>query len=265
MNCFERFLNRTTAWQRGALALCSGSVLLLSSCVQLPPSYKVTRVEGRIRGAAVHFKQGFRMPKDCEVHGFCDAALFGSPEWKEVVVTLECRCGDPNSQRTTKLVQNAYLLDKDSLNLRPGGEERRKEEYRLAMGSGARDLLRYAKRAADGVVARGMHIRFQGKYGQYPGLTQSDSGHRLAALSYDAFGRETYGLLPDPSHLIGYAHMGAFYVSVYDAGLRQELGSMTLKYRGLPPDSFGMVFYGENLLFKLPYDDYHGIVISLPQ
>lgn len=265
MNCFERFLNRTTARQKGALALCLGSVLLSLSCSQLSPSYKVTHVEGRIRAAAIIFDNGWIMPEDCEIHGVCGSVLFGRPDWKEVVVTLECRCEKEGVSRYGQLVRNAYLVDRDTFAVRPGGEDLRKEEYQLPRGGGASDLLRYAKRDADGLVARGTHIRFQGKYGQYPGLTQSDSGNRLAALSYDAFGRETYGLFPDPSHLIGYAHKGTFYISVHDVGIRQELGSMTLKYQGLPPDSFGMDFYGENLLFTFPYDRRHGIVISLPQ
>lgn len=265
MTYFERFLNRTTAWRKVAVALCSGSILLLSSCSQLSPWYKVARVEGRIRASSLIFDNGWLMPEDCEIHGVCGSVLFGRPDWKEVVVTLECRCEKEGVSRYGQLVRNAYLVDRETFAVRPGGEERRKPEYRLPRGSGARDLLRYAKRDADGVEARGTRIQFRGKYGQYPGLAQSDSGNRLAALSYDAFGRETYGLFPDPSHLIGYAHMGTFYVSVYDVGLRKELGSMTLKYRGLPPDSFGMDFYGESLLFTFPYDRQHGIVILLPQ
>lgn len=268
MTCFERFRNSVPGGAWRLLAILAVALLFTLSCAQLPPKFAVSNVEGRVRAAAVPFDQGFRMPelaKACEGHWYCDPALYGNAAWKEVVLTLECRCEKFGSRRYGQLVENAYLIDKATLAVRPGGEERREEKYRLPKGSGMLGALQHPVRDERGLVVRGTHIGAKGKYGQSPGLIQSDSGNGLATLSYNAFGRETYSLIPNPSHLIGYAHWGTFFISVFDVTTRGEVGSTAIRYRGLAPDAFEIDFYGEHFLFKFPYDDYHGIAISLPE
>ncbi len=265
MICFAWFRNRSQIHigiVAGALSLYT---VILVSCSELPPSYTISQVEGEVRAASLHFDHGFEMPDDCEIHGVCSTVLFGHSGWKDVVVTLECRCEKDGVSRYGQLVQNSYLVDLLTFSTRPGGEDRRKEEYRLQRGNDALDLMQYSQRDAEGMVARGTRIRFQGEYGQSPGLTQSDSGNRLAALSYNAFGRETYSLIPNPSHLIGYAHKGIFFVSVYNTETKREIGSVSLKYQGLPPESFAMEFYGDNILFRRPFDTYHGLIMLWPR
>ncbi len=252
-------LRRASATSVLALAI----LIIFASCKKLPPSFRVSEVNGGVRAAVVRFDQGWRMPKGCVVSGYCEPAIFRSDDDHKLVVTLECMCEDGGEKlRYGVLVENSYLIDKTTLLVRPGGEDRRIKEFQLPRGSDAISLAQYAQRDGDWRIARGTRFRYPGKFGQSPGLIQSDSGQRFASLSYDAFGRETYGLVPDPSHLLGYAHKGTFYIASYDVDHKQEIGVVELPYQGLPPDSFRPDFYGDGLLFNLLLGDRYGIVIT---
>jgi hypothetical protein len=176
------------------------------------------------------------------------------------VITLECRCEQLDSRRYGVLVENSYVIDKAALAVRPGGEDRRTAENRLQTGGNATSLAEHAQRDGGWLVARGTRFRYPGKYGQDPGLIQSDSGNRFASLSYDAFSRQTYSLIPGPDQLFGFAHKGTFYVAVYDVASKQEIGILSSTYQGMPPESLRMDFFGENVLFTCPLSKDEGLI-----
>jgi hypothetical protein len=239
-------------------------ILVLSSCRELPRSFQVSKVEGRMRAAVLKFDKGWSMPAECPVLGACGPVAYGQPEWNEIVVSLECRCEVDGKSRYGQLVQNSYLINKATLVARPGGEDRRTAENRLQTGGNATSLAEYAQRDGGWQVARGTRFRYLGKYGQGPGLIQSESGNRFASLSYDAFSRQTYSLIPGPGQLFGFAHKGTFYVAVYDVASKQEIGVLATSYQGMPPENLRMDFYGENMLlriFRPPFTDDQGLIV----
>lgn len=217
-----------------------------------------------MRAAVLKFDKGWSMPAECPVLGACGPVAYGQPEWNEIVVSLECRCEVDGKSRYGQLVQNSYLINKATLVARPGGEDRRTAENRLQTGGNATSLAEYAQRDGGWLVARGTRFRYLGKYGQGPGLIQSESGNRFASLSYDAFSRQTYSLIPGPGQLFGFAHKGTFYVAVYDVASKQEIGVLATSYQGMPPESLRMDFYGENVLlrvFRPPFTDDQGLIV----
>ena len=220
-----------------------------------------------MRAAMLKFDKGWRMPalaSACQDHWYCDPAAYDNPKWRELVVTLECRCEQLNSRRYGVLVENSYLIDKSTLIARPGGEDRRIKEFQLPRGRDAISLVDYAQRDGDWGIARGTRFRYPGEYGQDPGLIQSESGNRFASLSYDAFSRQTYSLIPGPSQLFGFAHKGTFYVAVYDVASKQEIGVLASSYQGMPPECLRMDFYGENVLlrvFRPPFTNDQGLIV----
>jgi hypothetical protein len=265
MTCSRRYRNRQPVDLMHPLLAALLCAVFLSSCAELPPKFRVSKAEGNLRAAVVHFEQGWRMPElaeACQGHWYCETAAFGSTEWKEAVVTLECRCEKAGLRQYGVLAENSYLINKTTFEVRPGGEDRMLPEFRLPRGGGSSDHARYAQRDGDWLIVRGTRIRFPGKFGEYPGVISSDTVNRLATLSYDAFARETYGLFPHPSHLIGYAHKGTFYIAVYHVDLKQEIGVVEIRYQGLSPGSFRPHFYGDSLLFKLLLSHSHGIFIT---
>lgn len=196
----------------------------------------------------------------CQEHWYCDPVAYDNPTWREFVITLECRCEQLDSRRYGVLVENSYFIDKAALAVRPGGEDRRTAENRLQTGGNATSLAQYAQSDGGWLVARGTRFRYPGKYAQSPGLIQSDSGSRFASLSYDAFSRQTYSLIPGPSQLFGFAHKGTFHVAVYDVASKQEIGVLSSTYQGMPPESLRMDFFGEDVLFTFPLNKDEGLI-----